>query len=200
MTYEEIVALVKKGVAKADVSKAEPFAVQIDIKGEGEGAFYVALKDGELKVEPFEYYDHDAKIDVTGEDLKDIVSGKINLVDAFNEGKAYAVGDVSKLAVVADLFKKAPAKKAPAKKAPAKKEEAPKAEVKKAPAKKAPAKKEETVKAEVKKEEASKAETKKAPAKKAPAKKEETVKAEVKKEEAPKAETKKAPAKKTAKK
>ena len=168
MTYEKIVDYVQKKFAKLDVSKIGDVAVQIDVTGEGEGVFYVAVKDGKGAVEPYEYYDHDAKIIADGSDIIAIVDGKLDAVAAFNEGKIRVEGNVEKVAELKNVFgvkKAAPAKKAPAKKAPAKKA---------APTKKTePAKKEEPVKKEEVKAEV-KAEAKKPaakPAKKATTKK-----------------------------
>ena len=68
MTYEEIVGYVKKKAAKADAKNFGPVAVQIDITGEGEGAFYVAVSDGKVDVQPYEYFDHNAKVVADGND------------------------------------------------------------------------------------------------------------------------------------
>jgi putative sterol carrier protein len=161
MTYEKIVDYVQKKMAKVDAAATENLAVQVDVTGEGEGAFYIAVCDGKLDVEPYEYYDHDAKIVVDSSDLIDIVDGKLDAAKAFNEGKIRVEGNVEKFISIKSLFPAAaPAKKTAAKKAPAKK----------APAKKAEEKKAEVKKEEPKKEAAPKAAAKPA-AKKAPAKK-----------------------------
>jgi len=180
MTYEEIVAKVKKAYAKADTALVdEHLAVQVDITGEGEGAFYIEVADGKITVEPFEYYDHDFKVLCTAEEIIAIAEGKKKLSEEVEAGNAYVSRNVDKVAVFdlivakksaggrkkADTAKAEKAEKKPAKKA-AKKDEAVKAEkAEKKPAKKA-----------VKKDEAVKAEKK--PAKKA-AKKEEAVEAAV---------------------
>ena len=141
MTYEEIVGYVKKKAAKADAKSFAPVAVQIDITGEGEGAFYVAVADGKVDVQPYEYFDHNAKVIVDGNDFV-----------AFLDGKKGAevltvAGDEGDVAIVKSFAaaEKAPAKKAAAKpaaekKAPAKKAE-PKKTAEKPAAKKTPAKK-----------------------------------------------------------
>ncbi|MGN0596954.1 MAG: hypothetical protein ACI4J1_06475 [Ruminiclostridium sp.] len=55
---------------KNDVSHISGhLAVEIDIVGEGQGAFYIELLDGKLYVEPYEYYDRDCKFIVTAEDF-----------------------------------------------------------------------------------------------------------------------------------
>ena len=142
MTYEKIVDYVQKKMAKVDAAATENLAVQVDVTGEGEGAFYIAVCDGKLDVEPYEYYDHDAKIVVDSTDLIDIVDGKLDAAKAFNEGKIRVEGNVEKFISIKALFpvaapaKKAAPKKAAAKKAPAKKAEEKKAEVKKEESKK----------------------------------------------------------------
>lgn len=191
MTYEKIVSYVKKALTKKDVSKLADVAVQVDIIGEGEGAFYVAAKDGKVEVAPYEYYDYTAKYVVTADELMNVVDGKVaadtvGTVDG--DASALALLVAEKKAATKKAAAKAPAKKAAAK-APAKKAEA------KAPAKKAEVKK-EAPKAAEKKAEAPKAAAK-APAKKAAAPKA-AAKAPAKKAAAPKAAAK-APAKKATK-
>ena len=131
MKYEEIVAKVKKAYAKADTSKVDGhLAVQVDVTGEGEGAFYIEVADGKITVAPFEYYDHDFKVLCAAEEIIAIAEGKKKLGEEVNAGNAYVSRDVDKVAVFDSIaVKKAAAKKAPAKKTE-KKEEAPKAEKK----------------------------------------------------------------------
>ena len=166
MTYEEIVSYVSKKATKLK-AKSEA-AVQVDITGEGEGAFYVAVKEGKVEVAPYEYFDHDAKVVADGNDFIAYLDGKAD------DSVLNIIGDVEKAAVIKELVSK-PAAKAAEKKAPAK--AAAKPAEKKAPAKAAakPAeKKAEPVKAAEKKaepvKEAPKAEEKKAEPAKAAAK------------------------------
>ena len=209
MTYEKIVENLQKKFAKADVKEIKAHvAVQVDITGEGEGAFYVEISDGKLAIEPYEYYEHDAKLIVSADNLTAVVDGKLDASVAYNEGLLQVEGNLESAAVLKALI---PAKKAaaPAKKAaaPAKKAAAPAkkaaAATKKAaaPAKKAAA----APKVEAKKTEVKPAVKKvETPKKTAPAKKTVAPKAEAKKTEVKpavkKAETPKkvvAPAKKT---
>ena len=202
MTYEQIVKSAKKSLAKANVSKAAKAAIQVDIVGEGEGAFYVKVNDGKLAIEPYEYYDHDAKLIVSGKDCVDLFSGKLDAVKAYESGKITVEGNLDSVLQLKDMIpakaaaaKKTTTKKAAAKKTTAKKTAAPKAETKTA------AKKAATKKTTTKKAAAPKPETKAAAKTAAP-------KADVKAaaKAAPKAETKttakaaakKAPAKKAA--
>lgn len=190
MTYEQIVSSVKKALAKADVSKVKNnIAIQVDIVGEGEGAFYIAVLDGTLAIEPYEYKDNNAKLIISAKDCVDLFNGKLDTKQINVEGDAEACKNAIKKLVAA--------KKATAKKAPAKKPAAKKTTAKKATAKKPAAKKAATTK------KAAKPAASKAAAKPA-APKAEAPKAEVKAAEKPaaKAEVKpaapKAPAKKPA--
>lgn len=203
MTYEKIVSTVKKALAKADASKVKTtVAVQVDIVGEGEGAFYVKVDDGKLDVEPYEYYDHDAKLIVSAKDCVDLFGGKLDVVKAYQDGSIRVEGNIEKLLGLKEMIPAAAAKKAaPAKKAakPAAKKAAPakKAAAKPAAKKAEPAKKAESVKAEAKvaekKVEVKAAEKKPVAKKAAPAKK--AAKPAAKKAEPAKAVAK-APAKK----
>ena len=136
MTYEQIFEKSKKLIMKSDVSKIDGhLAVQVDITGEGEGAFYIELKDHELHVEPYEYYDNDCKFIMTGDNFLKMADGKLDPVAAFFDGRLKIDGSVDKALEfknIVDSVKKqekaekktaakVPAKKAPAKKASAKK-------------------------------------------------------------------------------
>jgi len=174
MTYEEIVSYVSKKATKLK-AKGEA-AVQVDITGEGEGAFYVAVKEGKIEVAPYEYFDHDAKVIADGNDFVAYLDGKAdaNVLEI--------QGDAEKAAIIKELVSKAPAKAAakpaekkaaPAKAAakPAEKKAAPAKAAAKPAEKKAEPAKEAEKKAEPAKEAEKKAEPAKAAAKKPAAKK-----------------------------
>lgn len=171
MTFIEKFEQIKKKIGTPDTSRlSENFAVQVNLIDEDcGGAFYVSYQDGVVAIEPYDYHDHTAMVNVKAQDLLDAISGKLDAVGAVMTGKIEVFGNVEHLKAVLAL-KKPAAKRAP-KKATEKKEPAKKA------AKKAPAAKEEA-KAEVKAEPKAepkveaKVETKAAPAeKKASAKK-----------------------------
>lgn len=94
MTYEQIVELAKKSLDKTAVKEIkENTAVEFDIYGEGEGAFYVQIIDGKLLVEPYEYYDRDAKIIITGEELGKIIEGEKTPEQSIGDGIMMLEGD-----------------------------------------------------------------------------------------------------------
>ena len=192
MTYEQIVEKVKKALAKVDASGVKGhLAVQVDVYGEGEGAFYIEVKDGKVDVQPYEYFDHDLRIRCTAGEIISIVEGKKKIIEEVAAQNIEALRNVTRIDDFAELLsspvaakktkvsvgakkvgaeKKTVAKKIDAKKAESKAKE--KAETKKAATKKTVEKKTE---AKVKKETAPK---KAAKVKAEPkAKKEKTVKA-----------------------
>lgn len=97
MTFEEIFSESKKEIMKHDVSAIPGhLAVEIDIIGEGSGAFYIELLDGKLYVEPYEYYDRDCKFIVSAKNFLKLADGSLNPVAAFTLGKLKVEGSLEK--------------------------------------------------------------------------------------------------------
>ncbi len=97
MSYEEVFAKSKEIIMKSDVSGiGGHLAVQVDITGEGEGAFYIELKDGKLFVEPYEYYDRDCKFVISAKHFLKMAEGKLDPVLAFTAGKLKVEGSLEK--------------------------------------------------------------------------------------------------------
>ena len=117
MTYkkfEDIFDKVKQEFGGADVSNYEDhLALQINITGEGEGAFYAEIKDHALAVEPYTYNDNNAAISATGDDLVKIFSGKLDMQKAVEAGKLSVTGDYDKALSIQPVIDnlKQPAKK-----------------------------------------------------------------------------------------
>lgn len=145
MTYHELVKKVQLALAKADASKIEEhIAVQVNVTGEAEGAFYMEVANGSLYVCPFDYNDRDALLTISDADILAIAEGKLTMMKAYEEGKVQVdlphERSLEKLLLLGEAI---PAKKAAVKKAAAKKEEEPAEEkaVEAAPAEEKPAKK-----------------------------------------------------------
>lgn len=136
MTYEEIVKKAKQAAKNIDATAVkEHIAIQIDIEGEGEGAFYVEASEGKIAVEPYEYYENDCKIKADAETIIAVLSGKLKAEDAVSDGKLQVEGDGGKALTLINA-RKALAKKPVVKKAPAKKTATKKTPVKKTATKK----------------------------------------------------------------
>lgn len=98
MTYEELVATVKKAIQKTVVSKGlGHVAFQFNVEGEGEGAFYLEIDHGKINVEPYEYYDRDLIIVTSAEVLLQMTAGELKPMDAFVNGQIRIYGDPKNL-------------------------------------------------------------------------------------------------------
>jgi hypothetical protein len=98
MTYEKIVEKVKKALSKVDASGVKGhLAVQVDVYGEGEGAFYIEVKDGKVDVQPYEYFDHDLRIRCTGEEIIAIAEGKKKILEEVAAENVEALRNVGRL-------------------------------------------------------------------------------------------------------
>lgn len=107
MTYEELVATLKEAVKDADVSKIkEHAAFQFNVEGEAAGALYLEIADGKVYVEPYEYYDRDILVTTSAETLIKLVSGKLDPVKAYLEGKLRAEGNLGKASLLKELTTK----------------------------------------------------------------------------------------------
>ncbi len=97
MTFQEIFEEVRENIYANDLSGLEGhLAVQVNIVGEGEGAFYIELLEGKVYVEPYEYYDRDCIFIISGEDFLKICRGELNPVWAFTTGKLKIQGSIDK--------------------------------------------------------------------------------------------------------
>ncbi len=101
MTYEEIVAMMQTYYADADASKAAGhYAIQFNVVGEGEGAFYIELADGKVNVQPYDYVDRNAAVFAAAESLKAIAAGQLSYTDAVKESRITVEGDQQTAAVL----------------------------------------------------------------------------------------------------
>lgn len=98
MTYADFFYEMKGKFMGADVSDIkEHLAFEFDIEDEeAGGAFYVEVKDGALSVEPYEYYDRDARFISTPEVLMKIAKGEMDPVWAFTTQKLKVEGNIDK--------------------------------------------------------------------------------------------------------
>ena len=113
MTYEELVKKTKQTVKKIDTEAiTEHMAIEFDIEGEGEGAFYVELDTGKAEVEPYEYYDCDCNARMNAEALTELLAGKLDVSSAIDDEYITVEGDAGKLEAFAEVLKAIPVKKA----------------------------------------------------------------------------------------
>ncbi len=105
MTFDELLEKVRTIASKADVSDKDFLAVQVNITGEGEGVFYVEVKDHKVSVEPYEYNDRNCAITMNMKNFNKLLDGKLNPVVAYTLGKLKVDGDVGKALEFSELIK-----------------------------------------------------------------------------------------------
>jgi putative sterol carrier protein len=106
MTFDEILANVRKRAAKATVSPDYFLAVMITITGDNDGVFYIEAKNGKVSVEPYEYIDRNCEIIISAEDLVKLMDSKLDPVAAFSAGKLKVNGDLGKALEFSSFIKK----------------------------------------------------------------------------------------------
>lgn len=107
MTYSEYFASVKEEFAGADVSDIqEHLAYQFNVTGEASGIFYVEVKEGQLYIEPYEYYDRDVMFTATAKTFQAIMSGKMDPVLAFTLQKLKVEGNFDKALKLTELIQR----------------------------------------------------------------------------------------------
>lgn len=113
MTYQTAFKKLKEKFENVDVSKLNDMAIQFTLSDEDcGGTFYAEAKDGKLSVEPYDYKDNDAVVDVTRAALTKILDGKLSVDKAIDDGNLTVKGDLEKIKNVADSIKKSEAPKA----------------------------------------------------------------------------------------
>ena len=105
MTNADMFSKVKGMLMDADVSDInEHLAYQFNITGEAEGIFYAEVKDGQLYVEPYEYFDRDAMFTCTAVTLVKLADGKTDPILAVTLGKLKVEGNIDKALRLKDLI------------------------------------------------------------------------------------------------
>ena len=106
MTYAEYFYEIKNRFMGTDVSDIkEHLAYQFDIEDEEAGGiFYVEVKDGQLFVEPYAYYDRDAKFIADVDTFMKIAEGKLDPVAAFTAQKLRVEGNIDKALKLKDII------------------------------------------------------------------------------------------------
>lgn len=98
MTYEEVVYKVRDGFEDADAREIfEHIAVQVNIFGEGSGAFYIEIANRSVIVEPYDYWDRDGLFSAPAEVLIDVADGKLTLREAVDKELIYVEGNMNKI-------------------------------------------------------------------------------------------------------
>ena len=118
MRYEGLVERMTRAYVGADASHIkEHVAIQFNIYGVGEGAFYLEIENGIISVMPFEYFDRDVIVYLTAEVLLKLISGETDIEDAYHSGMLSMEGNVGKAFLLKQIKPKKRRTPAQAKKA-----------------------------------------------------------------------------------
>ena len=135
MTYQTAFKRLKEKFGNVDFTKLNDMAIQFTLSDEDcGGTFYAEKKGDSLNVEPYDYKDNDAVVDVTRAALTKILDGKLSIDKAIDNGDLTVKGDLEKIKAVADAIK-APVKQEDAPKKSAAKSQTTEAETKAEPKK-----------------------------------------------------------------
>ena len=118
MTYQELVSKLKDTYQEKDASKiSEHLAIQFNIQGEAEGALYLEIANGQLHVEPYEYYDRDILVTTSAADLLALAQS-LDILEAYQSGKISAEGNLAKALLLNEIVTGSSAAPSPAESAP----------------------------------------------------------------------------------
>ena len=106
VTYEQIVKKVRKTFENADAREIfEHVAIEVDIVGEGAGAFYFEVAERACLVEPYNYYNHDGRIIASADVILKLASKKIHMREAWHTGQIQYEGNEVKFNLLLDKLK-----------------------------------------------------------------------------------------------
>ena len=104
MTYQELVSKLKDTYQEKDASKiSEHLAIQFNIQGEAEGALYLEIANGQLHVEPYEYYDRDILVTTSAASLIALAEVSLDILEAYQSGKISAEGNLAKALLLNEI-------------------------------------------------------------------------------------------------
>lgn len=118
MDYFKAFDSIKNTLEKAEISLGdEHFAIQLRLNDDDcAGILYVEVKDKQLFVEPYDYYDNDVDVLTSLKDIKAIFGRKLNAQNSIDSGRIIVTGNVAGFIDFVNSIKVKPAaKKAPTK-------------------------------------------------------------------------------------
>lgn len=71
------------------------FAFQFEILGEGNGIFYIAYRNDNLSIEPYDYYDNSARIQASADIITGLMQGRITINETIRLGDINIISNVS---------------------------------------------------------------------------------------------------------
>lgn len=118
MNYFEAFEKLKNVLEKAESKEFQGhFTIQVCILDQdASGIFYIEALDNKIIIEPYNYYDNDAEIFGTIANLQLLFEGKLELIQALNNGTLTANGNIDSMNKFFESFSKTSTKKSASKK------------------------------------------------------------------------------------
>lgn len=118
MTFKQKFGKISKKLVKADTSKFDQnFAIQITMDDEDcGGTFFVAYIDGAYRVEPYDYVDNTASVNIMSDKLEKLIDKELSASDLASDSVMRVEGNVNHVISLFDAFEKKAVKKPAAKK------------------------------------------------------------------------------------
>ena len=82
------------------------------------GALYLEIANGQLHVEPYEYYDRDILVTTSAADLLALAQGSLDILEAYQSGKISAEGNLAKALLLNEIVTGSSEAPSPAESAP----------------------------------------------------------------------------------
>lgn len=106
MTLEQLTAKVYQKLKDKDFGSENGrlFAIQVNLTGKIGGVFYIEVLDGRLSVMPYEYIDRDATLYMTMTNCSHILTGRLDMQEAYHAGKVKIEGNLDKVLILTRLL------------------------------------------------------------------------------------------------
>ena len=103
MEFKDCFNELKKDFVNKDVSNIPNVVFEFNIKDIG--VFYAKVQDGKLDIQPYNYYDNDVSFTASFETYKKIISGELDAIKAFFNGRLKVSGDLGKATLLQNILK-----------------------------------------------------------------------------------------------
>ena len=103
MEFKDCFNELKKDFVNKDVRNIPNVVFEFNIKDIG--VFYAKVQDGKLDIQPYSYYDNDVSFTAKFETYKKIISGELDPIKAFFNGRLKVSGDLCKATILQNILK-----------------------------------------------------------------------------------------------
>ena len=108
MAFYDAYETLKKALKNAKGKDVQGhLAVELVITDEeNAGIAYLEVGDGMVRIEPYDYFDHDARLIGRSDDLAAVLSGKVDFDTAIAQEKLFIEGDLERAMLVKTIIRK----------------------------------------------------------------------------------------------